>query len=484
MSKHQHQVLSRGQLLDAISQPGSVKNDRNIDFLINRLRRKLGDKADDPQFIQTRYGEGYIGLAGLTETQAEVTDATVIVGPLRGLENLGKFRANGTDFAKQIHAAIVSETEVDHLVAWLPNHSNLRDSRRKLVVELTFIRDENQVECVVCARSLPMNRIVRVSRHPIGIDAAFTSEARRTAQAIAPVILAKYWDSRVSDVAIDNPLPVAIWDPTTTSTNGPKSWPASDKRLRLSRRLFPDDPALKMQYATNLHSKYVLLGSKLFRENAATCEQDEAEIERLVLESLEFAQLQPDYSILAAKLLYFVDRGYRDIAAELAETGYKNHTTISSSLAVVGQLRMFLGQTEAAVSSLKQAAGLSEHGSMSHVYSLVLLCQAHQAVGDSDALEGSRKELYKLVPKASIFFDLVFSDPEKPTLRAKAAALMMSKSRARSHLMYSYYISARLFERQEHRENALRTPLGLFQRRFGPSVVPAPVAELVPNLLV
>jgi len=236
--------------------------------------------------------------------------------------------------------------------------------------------------------------------------------------------------------------------------------------------------------ATNLHSKYVLFGPKLFRENSANCEQDESEIERLVLESLEFAQTQPDYTILAAKLLYFVDRGYRDIAIELAETGYKNHTTVSSSLAVVGQLRMFLGQTDVAVSSLRQAVNLCEHGSMSQVYSLTLLCQAHLAAGNRDALDASRKDLNKLVPKGALFFDLIFSDPEKPTLSAKATAFLMSKTRARSHLMFAYYISARLFEKQEHRENILRTPLELFQRRYGRSVVPDPVAELVPKLLV
>jgi DNA-binding response OmpR family regulator len=41
-------VLSRDDLLDAVSGAGSDASDRNIDFVINRLRRKLKDSARNP----------------------------------------------------------------------------------------------------------------------------------------------------------------------------------------------------------------------------------------------------------------------------------------------------------------------------------------------------------------------------------------------------------------------------------------------------
>lgn len=55
-------LLTRSQLLDAISGPGSDKTDRNVDFIVNRLRRKLDDRASQPNFIATQYGEGTYGL--------------------------------------------------------------------------------------------------------------------------------------------------------------------------------------------------------------------------------------------------------------------------------------------------------------------------------------------------------------------------------------------------------------------------------------
>ena len=56
-------LLTRNQLLDAVSETGSEKNDCNIDFPINRIRRKHGDNPKEPRFIATRYGEGYVWAA-------------------------------------------------------------------------------------------------------------------------------------------------------------------------------------------------------------------------------------------------------------------------------------------------------------------------------------------------------------------------------------------------------------------------------------
>lgn len=56
-------ILTRNQLLDAISGVGSDSAERSIDFLINRLRAKLGDDARRPRFIATQYGEGYAWIA-------------------------------------------------------------------------------------------------------------------------------------------------------------------------------------------------------------------------------------------------------------------------------------------------------------------------------------------------------------------------------------------------------------------------------------
>ncbi|MBN9059779.1 winged helix-turn-helix domain-containing protein [Kaistia sp. MMO-174] len=62
-TRHPRTVLTRNQLLDAIAGSGSDATDRSIDFLINRLRAKLGDSARAPVLIATQYGEGYVWIA-------------------------------------------------------------------------------------------------------------------------------------------------------------------------------------------------------------------------------------------------------------------------------------------------------------------------------------------------------------------------------------------------------------------------------------
>jgi DNA-binding winged helix-turn-helix (wHTH) protein len=94
-------VLTRDQLLDAVFGSGAAASDCNIDYLINKLRTKLGDSAKTPSLIGTQYGEGYIWLADPDE-QGRCADALLVIGPVYGLKHL----ANALDaraFLKRLH---------------------------------------------------------------------------------------------------------------------------------------------------------------------------------------------------------------------------------------------------------------------------------------------------------------------------------------------------------------------------------------------
>ena len=53
-------VFSREELSAAVSGPEQLPYDRSIDARVSRLRRRLGDGADDPRFIRTVWGTGYV----------------------------------------------------------------------------------------------------------------------------------------------------------------------------------------------------------------------------------------------------------------------------------------------------------------------------------------------------------------------------------------------------------------------------------------
>ncbi|MHC8400331.1 winged helix-turn-helix domain-containing protein [Pseudomonas sp. MDT1-17] len=57
-------TLSRDQLMDQLRNREWLPNDRSIDVLVGRLRRKLHDDPAEPELIITIHGAGYLFTAG------------------------------------------------------------------------------------------------------------------------------------------------------------------------------------------------------------------------------------------------------------------------------------------------------------------------------------------------------------------------------------------------------------------------------------
>ena len=338
------------------------------------------------------------------------------------------------------------------------------------------------MKCVATVRSGEGNRIVDVQKFVLIDGPTHLAALADQSRTITQRAVANYWRDATHMATVAKPLPVAINDETLQGRDG-WSWPETDTRLRIMRAEHPDDPAIKMMWATHLHAKYVAHGTKLFRTGTATCAEDEAEIEKLVLESLDFTQNRPEYAVMAAKLLYFVDHGYRDLALDLAKNAHREDSSLTSTLSILGQLLGFTGDTEAAETYLRQAVELSDHKSREQVYVLYMLIQLHTAVGDRDKQSAALKRLYRINPLLIAVFDLYFTDPTTPSMSARAMTRMMKPAQATATLRNAAYLSARLYADPRHRENVLRAPVNLFVKRFGPSVVPDEAAIHLPSLV-
>jgi len=57
---HPHRAVSRGELLQELAGREAEAFDRAIDLRVSRLRRRLGDHAREPNYIQTIRHEGYV----------------------------------------------------------------------------------------------------------------------------------------------------------------------------------------------------------------------------------------------------------------------------------------------------------------------------------------------------------------------------------------------------------------------------------------
>jgi two-component system, OmpR family, response regulator len=67
---HGNQLLSRDRLLDLARGREAGPFDRTIDVQVGRLRRKLGDDAQEPKLIKTLRGGGYIFVAPIERVHA------------------------------------------------------------------------------------------------------------------------------------------------------------------------------------------------------------------------------------------------------------------------------------------------------------------------------------------------------------------------------------------------------------------------------
>ena len=485
LSRNAGRTLTRDQILDAVSDVGSDKSDRSVDFLINRVRRKLGDSPRDPRFIGTRYGGGYVWLGPppVVMDVQKIVEAEAVIGPVRGLDLLGTASGAGEAFAGYLAKAL--EAEIERSVPVEPDFDPTKqpsDGPARFNLEISFFRVAERPECVVTCWSRISGGVFFVERMTLIREGAPYPSLRREADRLIPLILLARWRCEMGYKISSEPLAVAMQNASFNEKSTAKAWLENNVHLSKMRADHPDDPEIAVSYAHHLHSRVIIHGRDLFQTGADACRSIDTEIEQLVQGALPGCQDKPELLMIAAKLLYYVDRSYKSLALELAQRAYSQSTTIASSLAIFGQLRAFTGDTDGALVLLRQAEALAMPKSRFRHYVQVFICQALIAADDRAALEPVRAQVYNFHPLARLLYELVMTDAEQPSLRAKGAMLTMSRSRACGVLRFLHHIHSRLFDDPEHRVNALRTPIALFVRRFGHTVVPAELVASAPSL--
>ena len=470
------QLCTRNQLLDAIDEPGSDASDRNVDFAINRLRAKLGCVARDPRFIETRYGEGYVWIAARQGAHDEVRDAFVVVGPVRGMAAPGARAQTMLALAQALRAALEGRLATGAKVAFDPQyHAPVGDGAAgpRFGVELAFVSADGAIACVVALKCLRTDRLLMVDRR--------TQRQMSNAEALAEDIAAALW-SAFAPVE-DDPAPTA--EPLALRIHGAaepfrregENWVANDARLRRVLAANPDDPVARLMLATNIHNKYIMRGWRHFLSGDPR-RGDEDEMERLLIGALPALQQNPHHALSAAKLLMFLDRGWRRTAVDMAQAAFGRATAMGQALTTMGQMRVFLGDFDAGVGLLEQARALSKPGSEFDLYVLVMLCQAHMAAGDATRLRRTFDTLCRRRSLARGPLGLVLAPPVAgtPSLSMRVTLRLMTARHARALLTWSHYVSARQFSDAEHRRNAILGLATLLRGRFGDQIVPDEVA--------
>jgi hypothetical protein len=483
-------ILSRDRLLDAASGPGSDAIDRNVDFVINRLRRKLADSARSPTYIETRYGEGYVWIAGHIELVAKSSGAFLVIGPVRGLQYAGRFTYQAQSCAEQLRSLLERKMAKERRVVLdedCPAAEKFIGEKPAFAVELNLLDVGDRLDCAAIVRAYATGQILRALRYTVaGGETGRQPSERKGVESSAEEIAAAIWDTLAYPhshlAASGDVLAVRMYAASELFTNE-TPWLETDRRLRKSLANNNNDFRARLMLATNLHSKYLLSGMIL--PEADNRIEDEDEMETLVLSSLSPLQENPIFMMAAATLLYFLDRGHRPLAIDIAEKAFCTTTAFATSFAMFGQMRMFEGEIGEALAMFDRGLELVPDGSHFERYLLILKCQALLASGKRRALSAAFDALCQRDPRIRSPLSVIFTSAEPGEILPEAQHLAdnIDERRARAMLLWAHYISARLFRSEEHRAAILMPSVQLLGRRFGPNVVPVEVKVSVPTLL-
>jgi tetratricopeptide (TPR) repeat protein len=483
-------VVSRDSLLDAISGVGSDANDRSIDFLVTRLRRKLGDRARDPAFIATRYGEGYVWVARPVASESRASGAFIVVGPVRGLSSSGKAGKAGDRFAQQVVSYLQAHAVPQNKIVFDPDCPSAgafsgQEPRFQLTLSFLVLRDRG-LDCALTLREFVSGRILAVRRQTLLSDGG--TSAPDATIGLAGEIIDDVWKalSRGEGEPEGPDLPLAVRlheaaEALNEVQNG-RTWQSTELRLRRALERDPDDPQTRLMLATAIHSKYITSGIAVLADGDPRA-ADEAEIESLVTASLPGIQSNGILTITAAKLLYFVNAAYRSLAFDLAEQALHSTTAFGNAYTVAAQIRMWQGKLDEALDMYERALEFTGSDAHFRFYILTLKAQALTAKGDAKGARETIAPICRVSPLACRFYGLFYELlPEFDDTGELDAELDQTSPRgASAMLIYLHYVCGRLFEHAEHRRNTMRYTAHLLAGRFGSKIIPAEVRADLPE---
>lgn len=489
-SQNPKTVLPRDRLLDAISGPGSDASDRNIDFIINRLRRKLKDSARKPAYIASQYGEGYLWVAERATQSRSMGDVFLVIGPVRGLKHLGPLLEAARTSVQELRESVDRKTAKESRVVVdedCPPPEDISGEKPSFAIELSFVNVSGRLDCAVTLKAFSSGQIIRVSRRTFLTGSSGDQVLdRKSIEAVADEISTAVWDTlayRASAAVLPSAAPLAVrMHDAALLLADTAAWVETNRRLKSLLEQEPDNHQAQLMLATNIHSKY-LTSAPMILPHQDFRRQDEDEIERLTLASLPHLQDNPIFVMAAGKLLYFIDRGHRPLAIEMVEQAFNTTTAFATSFAILGQIRMLEGEIDAGLSLIEQGLDLCGSGSEFELYLMVLRCQALLASNRRKDLDAALEDFYAKKVGTREALSIFFANPEAIPPEVGYLISNIDETPARAMLVWSNYICARLFRFAEHRENILRAPLTLFVKRFGMGVVADDVRASVPKLV-
>ncbi|OZI36618.1 hypothetical protein CEG14_16730 [Bordetella genomosp. 1] len=461
-------LLTRAALADALAQDGGEASERNVDFVVNRLRNKLRDSARTPRFIATQYGEGYYWIAAAATSPALDARPLLVVGPNHG---------GNADLPRRLSAHLQAESRGHAGIACLnggasPASCEALLDQARYTLETSSHQDTAQPRehLALVLRHRPSRQIVRTFRSTLALP-----RAADALDGLAREVLHAMWQHGALDQAhatpTERPLDLRMHETALMLTDSAETWRANEARIAQERAARPDDPRLAVMQALALMSRMILAGGT---EPGTDWGQQEETIETLVLAALPRVQDDPMMVLAVARALCFVGRGHAALAERLAQDTFERSAAFAAAFATLAPMRMHAGRIDEAVALYDQGIALSEPGSEFRVSLMVMKCIALLASGERARLEAASAQLYQTKPLTRLQIGL-FLAPAAPSALApdlQAVLGTLDADQASRLMHYAHTVYARHFVMPEHRRNVLIGAYSHFERHFGKAVAP------------
>ncbi|MFC4299459.1 winged helix-turn-helix domain-containing protein [Castellaniella hirudinis] len=477
LTRRPQQLVTRQQLLDGLGDLAGDLNERNIDYLVNRLRKRLGDHARAPRFIATQYGEGYLWIAD--PMAVEPVSAFLVVGPVYGLgEN-----ADAAAVVDRLSAQIGQALRGSRTVLCLPHWRFAPEAASQVAhsLEISLLAEDGRLHLALVLKDGRTNTPIRPFRLTLPL-APDTAELAAFAQSLVDALWAY---AALPDGAppnpTDRPLLLRLHDAAVLVTGDIESWRHNAQRLRAAHADNPGDPALAVLLALNRYTELIQgpLSPDATPLTDAQWRDVEDDIEQLAPGALAKADGEPMLLLGIAKVLCFLDRGYLKLAAQLTDAAFQASTAFAAAFSMKGLTLACQGDIDRAVELYSRAIELSEPGSQFHIYLLILKGSALLAADRRGEVAQMVAELSALDPASRGWIGLIFLSPK--ARHTPPALAMIPKEAGRRMLTYLHRTTARQFERRHHRKNVLHGLALHLARAHGEDVIPPAVKEYFPK---
>lgn len=473
-------IVTRQRLLDALPRQDGKHIDgseRQVDYLVTRLRRHLGDSARNPRFIATEYGSGYRWIA------PQPMPPPLPEGTFLAIQPLHRHLPPAADaLAQALNQALgdrirppdgaLRGTAIAPPPPWQPDPG----SACAFVLEISAWADNTLLHAALLLRDARTRQPLHPLRvtHPLAHGHGQLA-AQGNAGAIADALLPRIWAHQAlqpGEAPTDLPLEMRLHEATRLFGEPLATWRES---LAYAETLDQGthQPAIRdIARAMALLTRIILQSPRTQCLSPQEWDAHEAEIEQLILPHLPAIQGQPLLELAAARLLNTLGGRHAHTAFALARSGFAGTTAFAAAWPTLAQCHVHAGDFSTAHALYERSLELAEPGSQFHIYLLTLRCLACLGSDDREALARCRADLFAAHPPArqDMGFLLHSPDPELPP--DVAAVLPMLPEAVLRPMVYLVQRRARgLFASPEHQANLLRGFATHLVRHAGPSVL-------------